>query len=239
MSTVRDIINGAMRLLGVLSRGQTLQDGIEQDCLVVLNELLEAWSIEHLMVYAFNRATYSLVPSTSSYTLGAAGTLVGTRPSYVEGAKVIPVGTTTEVDLELLTPTQWQNISLKSTQGTFPTALFADPGTTTWALEVWPVPTTAATLVLYTRDPITAFTSVGQTITLPPGYTEALKYGLAKKFAPEVGREAPPDVMQGAADAKARIKTINKEVLYTEYDAYIPRATRPYISPQQVYSGNM
>jgi len=58
--TVQDIVNGAMRLIGVLGEGQTLTAAQNADAFEALNALVAAWAEEGLPVFPFASAATSV-----------------------------------------------------------------------------------------------------------------------------------------------------------------------------------
>ena len=79
-STGQDLITGALRNLGVLAAGETPSAGDSADALMVLNDLLESWSIEHLNVYSVVENILAFTPGQYQYTIGnpTGGTFLGT-----------------------------------------------------------------------------------------------------------------------------------------------------------------
>jgi hypothetical protein len=83
---------------------------------------------------------------------------------------------------------------------------------------MYPVPSTASTINLYSRKPLTNFASLTDNLTLPPGYERALKYSLAVELAPEYQVSAGQDVIALAIAAKASLKRTNKRPLTLQID---------------------
>ena len=44
MTTAGDIINGSLRLLGVLAEGETPSAEISQDSLTAMNQMIDSWN---------------------------------------------------------------------------------------------------------------------------------------------------------------------------------------------------
>src|ERR1700736_4763423 len=75
----QQIIQSSLRLVGSLRSGQNLSAAELSDSLLVLQDMLDAWSAERLMVYALpyttldqNQKTLSLVAGKQKYVLGNA-----------------------------------------------------------------------------------------------------------------------------------------------------------------------
>jgi hypothetical protein len=77
-----------------------LQDGRES-----LNDLLDAWNIEKLLIYVLTRNEFTLTGGTNPHTIGPAGDLEAARPHRLEqGQAHITGGTlgTNEVPLAVI-----------------------------------------------------------------------------------------------------------------------------------------
>jgi hypothetical protein len=79
-TTVTDIISSALRNIGALEAGETPNAQDAADALQVLNDLVEAWSLEHLYIYASTENLLTFTPGVYQYTIGNApgGTFTGT-----------------------------------------------------------------------------------------------------------------------------------------------------------------
>src|SRR5579863_3339298 len=94
-----DFIKSALRLVGALRSGLNVSAAELSDCKLVLNSMLDAFSIERTQIPAItiqtldqNQATLVLVPNKQSYKLGnVAGTedFLLTRPSRIERVSIM------------------------------------------------------------------------------------------------------------------------------------------------------
>lgn len=75
-TSANDIIIGALRNLNVLASGETPTTTEINDALQVLNDMLESWSIEHLLVFAQTEYRFNWTPGQYQYTIG--NPIVGT-----------------------------------------------------------------------------------------------------------------------------------------------------------------
>src|SRR4030095_16976194 len=90
--TAGRLIYDAYRALGVLRPGQlTSPEGMD-DALGVLNDLVDSWNTESLMIPSLRRDVYPLTAGVPFYTLGPGGTLGGERPVRVESAALVACG---------------------------------------------------------------------------------------------------------------------------------------------------
>src|SRR5579871_1309323 len=75
-SSASDLITGALRNLNVLASGETPDSSELSDAMQVLNDMLESWSIEHLLVFAQTEYKFNWTPGQYQYTIG--NPIVGT-----------------------------------------------------------------------------------------------------------------------------------------------------------------
>lgn len=211
MSTEATIISRAMRLIGVLSSGDSPTTNESSDAQVALNAMVASWNNERLMCYAIQDESFSLVAAQTSYTIGTGGDFNTTRPVRIEGAYVVSSNNT--YDVEVITEIQYAAIPDKTTTSTWPDTICYRPTMTNsrGTILVYPVPTAVSTLHLLTRTQLTAFSATTDTVTLPPGWEDALAANLAVVIAPEFGKEASPTVVDMARKTKAAIKIVNSQ----------------------------
>lgn len=229
MATPRDWIKRSMRLIGAMATGETPSAEELSDGLSVLNAMLDTWSNQRFLIHARVREEFSLVAGTSSYTFGTGGTFNSARPLSVDRFGIIPVGEALEIPIEEVNQDDWALITTKTTQSSYPSKVFLTGSYPLQTVKVWPVPTTAATLVVYSKKPLSRFASASTTIELPEGYEEAVVYNLAKRLAPEYGKSLDPVSMQIADSGLSLIKSTNLEPEYLVSDAPGMRSYRANI----------
>lgn len=211
MAQAQDIINGALRHLGVLSQGETPSPDESNDSLTALNNLVNSWSIERLAIYAIARAAYNLVGGTSPYTIGTAGgaNFNAARPVSIRAANVISATGGFYFALELITAEEFAAIPERTAQAKIPTKLYYDNDYPLGKLYLWPIPSDASQLELFTWEPITSFATLADTFDLPPGYQRAIEYNLALDLAPQFGKPLTPDLVNLASQAKTSLQQLN------------------------------
>jgi hypothetical protein len=217
MATAQTIINGALRLLQVASTDVVLTADEANDALESLNQMIDGWSNESLMLYHVTREQFTCIPAHNPHTIGSSGDFATTVPMNIEAATVTVGG----VDYPIL-PIDYDDyavIKLKTLQNVYPEYFYLDKSSPVLAnLYMYPVPSTASTINLYSRKPLTSFASLTDSVTLPPGYERALKYALAVELAPEYQVSAGQDVIALAIAAKASLKRTNKRPLTLQID---------------------
>jgi hypothetical protein len=220
MSTTRDIIKGALRLIGTIASGETPSASEQSDALLVLNQMLDSWSNENLLVFDRTREIFPLVASQQAYTMGLAGNFNTSRPIEIERIGIINTGYTpnSEIPVRILTLDEWADLTIKSTTSSLPTAAYIEWTNPLIIINLWPVPNTGASIALYTKKSFAAITDVSLDIGLPPGYEKAIRYNLAVELCPEYGMPASAEVIQGATEGKANIKQTNIDPTYMACD---------------------
>jgi hypothetical protein len=210
---VSDIIQSSMRLLGATTHGRTASTPALSDGLTALNLMLDAWNADRLFIYAIAANTYSLTAGQQTYTMGSGGNFNTTRPAAgVESANIVLSnnGQTLRVPMELIDQDRWADIRLQGVGSGIPQLLYVDGAYPLANLSFWPYPNATCSVELYTWQALTQFTAVTDTVSLPPGYAEALKYNLAVRLGPEFGvPEIPPSLVALAAESKAAIQSLN------------------------------
>lgn len=219
--TVRDLIGGALRLLGVLAAGEQAQADEAQDALSSLNDLIDSWKLERLMVFAIQPQTFNLLGSKKIYTMGPGGDFDTERPVRIDKVNLIYTQTSPlplTLDVEILNLDQYQALVVPDTTSMIPTKVYADDNYPLRSLLFFPVPQISFPVEIFTWKQIDGFPDINQVISLPPGYQRALRFNLALELAPEYGKSIPVEVAAAALDAKAAIKSNNIQPLYMQCD---------------------
>lgn len=227
------MITRAMRLAGVIGKGEQPDDDEAADGLEALQGMLESWSIERLFVYYIVQEALSLVAGTQTYTMGSGGDLNTTRPTKIDDS-CFTRSNSVDFPLPLIDKAAWDAIPYKTVQSNVPMWLFVDMQYPLVRLNVYPVPSTAATAYIQSWKQLQAFTALTDVLALPPGYKRAIEYSLAEEFGPEFGVEVPKSVSRIAVKARANLKRLNTPmgVMQTEV-GYMNRRN----SAENIYLG--
>lgn len=210
MATARDLITGALRLIGAVSTNETPSAAEQSDALSALNDLLASWSNEGLVVFQTLREEFDLVAGQQTYTIGPSGDFDTERPLRINNALVqTQASPQAELGIKLIELDEWARLIVKSVQSPIPRYLYFEATYPLAKINLWPVPSVTTKLILYMQDPLASLANSNATIDLPPGYARALRFNLALELAPEYGKNLDPLVMQNAMEAKENIKRIN------------------------------
>ena len=213
-STVQQLIYTALRALGMgLNPGQVPNTAELADGLDILNRLVDAWGTQRLTMFTTERNVQGINAGQQTYQLGlGAADWNIPRPPWLDGAGlVVSSNPTYEIPLRVLrTDKDWQYVSsVKSLSSTLPTTIYMEPDFPYATVAFWPAPASANNVALYFPVPVTQFVNLSDTVSVPPGYEEALVYDLAIHLAPAWNAQVPAAVAAIADGAKASLKRAN------------------------------
>ena len=210
----RTMVESALRLAGVIARkGQDPTTEELNDCLAFLNDMLESWNIQRLFIYETSRETFPLTPNRNPHTIGLAsgvhgdGDFATAWPPKIESASVIQ--SETEIPVEILSKNQYQGLSNKNAASTFPTDLWHERSWPLAKIHLYPVPSSASTLVLYLWKQLNSGLELDTRLSVPQGYLRAIRFNLAVETALDYGLSVNPDVSRIARESKAAIGNLN------------------------------
>jgi len=214
--TALQLIEQALKLNGVVAQGESVSAGDASDALYVLNDLLDAWAVENLMLFRNENDVFTLTGNKQVYTIGVGGDFNTARPVSVEGAFVTCNGI--DFPLRILNTQQWNQIPLKNFAAPIPSAIYYVPNMDQGNIYFWPMPSAAMTFTLQVNMQFTQITDVNASISFPPGYRKLLRYLLATETAPMFGVQCPASVIETAKQMVASIKSSNSEPQYSKFD---------------------
>lgn len=214
MATAQTLITRALRLLSVVGSGETPDSNALADGLTALNAMLEGWRNQPWASWSIDEVTGSIVANQQSYTLGPTGNINTTRPINIENARFQLLGV--DYPLSIIDQAQWAGIRVKGLKSNIPRYIYPTGDYPMVTLNLWPIPTQTATLILGVVHPLSGFSALGDTVTLPPGYEQAIAYNLAICLAPEFGVSASGEVVQIAKKSLAEIKRMNSQTITSD-----------------------
>lgn len=205
--TARDLIRRALRLGGVIAAGETPSAEELNDSLADLNDMLDSFSNENLMIYANSIEQFPLINGQKTYGMGPSGDFDTVRPMGIDGVGLI-VGDV-EVPLQLLTIDEWQLVRFKTLLSTLPMKVYCEPKFPLYELNFYPGPSSVNNVVIYSHKQLLNFASADTAVNLPPGYNQLLIYNLWIVLAPGYGRPVDSGVAAVASKAKSNVKRTN------------------------------
>lgn len=218
--TGRDLLTASLRLIGALAPGEPIQAQEATDGLAAINRMIDSWSNEDLLIYSNTRESFPLTPGVQTYTIGVGGTFNTSNPQRFTSVMlgITSVSPTLEVPLRILSESEWSMIPEKGLSSSICTDVYFDGAYPLENINIYPIPTVANTLVIYSLKPLSTITTLDTVFTLPPGYERALVFNGAVELAPEYGRAITEIVMSTATESKSVLKRMNHRPNYLKVD---------------------
>jgi len=230
-----DQINRALRLLGVLAEGETPTAAMSEDALMALNQMIDSWNTEKLMIFNTQDQTYLWDAGFITKTLGPSGDFVGNRPILLDDSTYYrDPGTNVSFGIKFINQQQYDGIAVKTVTSTYPQVMWINMEYPNITMTIYPKPTRQLEWHFISADELSQPALLATTLYFPPGYLRAFTYNLAMEIAPEYGIEPSPQVMRIAMTSKRNLKRINNpdDVMSMPYAIV---ATRQRFN---VYAGN-
>jgi hypothetical protein len=214
-----EIVRAALRRLGVYASGEQLTAAEQQDGLMALNQILDGWALQRLMVYRVDVVTVPLVSGQSVYTIPAPAAirqevrlyrgddysnvllvrdLAGKPDQY--GENLFGLGFDHPEHIAYSVGTDVYTFTLSDS--TFATSMQVD--------------------TLNLPENLTANTD----LNLPKGYDRALITALAIEVAPEYGQQVTDALMMQYRNAMAIVQRANRAPILARPDATLMAMSR-------------
>lgn len=261
MSTVRELLGGAHRLLGLVNSGNVLPEAVYQDNLIALNQMIDSWNTERLAVFCTQDQVYDWMPNERVRTLGPTGDFglvlgtqnddpLGTQNNDIIGLEGIngavrPIlledstyfrdpATNVSYGLRFINQLQYNNIAVKTVTSTYPQVMWVNMTFPNITLSVYPVPTKMLEFHFVSVLALDTPATLETTLSFPPGYLRAFRYNLALELAPEFNVEPSAEVRRVAMYSKRNLKRINNpdDVMAMPYSLMARR------NRYNIYAGN-
>lgn len=198
--TVKSIITTALRKAGVVGLDEVIEDPMLNEALADYNDLIAQWNVQRFMIYHLR--TYS-TPSTGaeSYAVGV-GQLFntpGNPPDRIESAFLRQVNGTGNPNsapfdwpLRIIPAVETYNLIRLKRLGTFARAVFYETSFPIAYIKPWPLPQSSIYEIHITfKDQLLPTSNVNDQVVMPPVYTPATKFCLARRY--RTAYQIPPD----------------------------------------------
>ena len=141
MATAGDIINGSLRLLGVLAEGEVPSAETSQDALNAMNQMIDSWNTERLSVFSTQDQVFTWPAGQLNRTLGPSGDFVGNRPVLLDDATYfVDPGTGVSYGIKFINQQQYDGIAVKTVTSTYPQVIFVNNTFPDVEMFVYPKP---------------------------------------------------------------------------------------------------
>ena len=209
-ATAGSIINGSLRLLGVLAEGEVPSAETSQDALTAMQQMIESWNTERLSVFATQDQVFTWPAGQLFRTLGPSGNFQGNRPVLLDDSTYFKdPGTGVSYGIKFINQQQYNGIAVKTVTSTYPQVIFVNNTFPDVEMYVYPRPTRDLEWHFISVEELTKPATLATQLHFPPGYLRAFRYNLATEMAPEFGMEPTPQVMRIAMTSKRNLKRIN------------------------------
>lgn len=223
-----DLISSSMRLIGALASGEVPTSAEASDALTILNQMLDSWAADRLMVFTITIDEFPLVVNQQVYTYGTGGNFNAPRPARIDRMSIVSLTNPVqplELPIDYYTDWDWQNIPVKNIQTTLPYAAYDDQAFPFRNISFYPIPTVPVNTRIYHWTQLTQYTVLTTDNLYPPGYIEALRYNLAVRLMAEMPGGFDP-VMSAvtqplAVESLARVKIMNLPLIEAFCDAML------------------
>lgn len=211
--TALTLITDALLDLGVLADEESPTASQAAGGLRKLNNLIDAWNIEGLMVYGTTQSILPLTAGVGQYTLGSGGTMNIPRPNTIVAAYVedttLPLEQRYDFPLYMYTVEEYADVGVNAITSPLPLGIFIDDSFPLSNVYLWPVPsTTNYNLILWSNGILNNLSLYG-VVGFANGYKRALTANLCEELAPSYGVQVPQSVAKIAAQSKADLKLNN------------------------------
>jgi hypothetical protein len=190
--------------------------------------MLDSWSNERNFIHTVSETSFPLTATKGAYTIGPGADFNMTRPMRIIDPCFVRDGDDNDYALEILDVQAYGYLVDKDVDGSYPRYLYYDHGysaTSTARIFFWPEPEAGLSTYINTLQPLQSFTSMSETLLMPPGYQRAIETNYAIEASPGVF-SASPELIRIAREAKAAIKQLNSESPISRLDYGIVRGHR-------------
>lgn len=219
MATVGDVLSSALRLAGVLAAEESLSADQSENGIETLNELLAMWGTTRMSRSGNQQLTFTLIDE--SVTFGTGGD-VSTR---IQGASSVIVRSGgLDYTLREISVDDYATIPMKSTGGT-PEVFCLDNGYPLNTMRIYPVPSAGMQLRVDAVVAMAEYSSVSDTVNLPPETRKALREALAVHFCAEYGIEPSAALIAMSLQSQAAMRRAYR-VPAARFDPALPNVSR-------------
>ena len=215
--TVRDLITKAFVTSRILGVGEPLPTDEATDALDLLNGILEQGNLDKLLSYYETEIVFTLTANKLSYTIGpasAAPDVTAVRPVEILSA----FSRRNSIDLPMRVSHQkadYDQIRLKSlTVSGWEEFVYYQASFPAGVCYFYMRPNDGLTEAhLTVKADLTAFASLDDTVSMPPGYRTWLQYKLAQRLSPEHGLTFPDGLQAILTETEAALQRNNVKPL--------------------------
>ena len=210
--TVRDLITKSFKSTHIIGAGDELDTEEMTDAFDELNGIVEQANIDKLFGYFETTINFPTIANQLSYTIGPASStpdVISTRP--VEIMEGYSRRSTLDFPIQVRSKTDYDALNLKSMgAGGWVSFAYYQAAWPKGTIYLWPKPVDALTTIFFSvMAEVTAFATIDDTVSMPPGYRTWLQLKLAKRVAPGFGMPFSDELKDNLMEVEASIKANN------------------------------
>ena len=210
MASAGEQINGALRLIGALAEGEVPSSETASDALFALNQMLDSWSTERLMIYNTIDQIFTWPAGEITQTLGPTGDFVGLRPVDLDDSTYYrDASTNVSYGIKFINQQQYNGIAVKTVTSTYPQVMWINMENPDITMTIYPKPTRDLEWHFVSVQELAQPATLATQLAFPPGYLRAFRYNLACEIAAEFGIEPPKTVARIATYSKRNLMSQN------------------------------
>jgi len=211
------VINGALRVLGVIGAGDTPTPQDYANCSEALNLYIKQLQTKGMPLWLVEDLPVPMIANQYVYTLGPTGDIVCDRPLRVVMA-FIRNPQNQDTTLQVISRQEYMQQGYKPSQG-IPNQIYYDPQLGNGVLYVYSNPNADGwTIHLQVQQPISDILTPGSIPEFPSEWFNCLKFGLADQLSLEYG--APPQVRAEIAQRAMKLEEIMTDWSQEEADTF-------------------
>lgn len=220
VSAVVDLVADVLREIRVINAVDPAGPEDQAYVLRKVNRILDRWNADRQTVFQELIASFTCSPGVSPHTIGpsTATWTTGQRPVSLEAAAWAENAAGSRTPIAVRNSSWWMRLPDKASSSSFPTDVYFEPAWPNGNLYFWPVPTAARVVDLQMRV-VLGMLALGDRLSMPPGYLDAIIKTAAEECVGQFGVDMPAGLPQFALDARAVIFGNNGETLPLENDA--------------------
>lgn len=207
-TTAQVIITDALKENQVVGEGETPSATMLSDGLRMMNRWLDSMSNQNDFAYYASKYSMNLTGQTS-FTIGATGDLVQTRPIKIESAVVTRDGITYPV--RVIDVLRYDDITYKALTGANTAAIYYEAQYPLGIVYCYPI-STGCTLQMRVLNQVKNFAALTTQIDMPEGYEDYIMLALAIRMAPQYGKQVNPDTKSAYKRAKKLVNATNQVI---------------------------
>lgn len=209
MATTKQLIESALRTIGVLASGEEASAAEIQDSLLIARQMVDSWAVENLLIPSVSQDTFKLVPGQRVYTIGPSGDFDTVRPEEIRVIRISSDGGGNDHIVEPVGLKQIESIPDKDSQVTFPDYYYYQSDYPLGKIILSRAPAVDYDIVISSYKTSVAIPDLTVATEWPRAYERFVRLALCVEMAPEFGVQVPNEVAASYAQLRRSIKTQN------------------------------